>query len=104
MTAENNSRAFFGNQNLRKEDWDLLSSLPTLEDPFMFARHLRARDRVWPEKWAAGGGGDGVGTTVADYTTLQRWNNAKNRRKAAFEVRGWECGGWQLGEKNACIS
>ncbi|KAL3119121.1 hypothetical protein niasHT_003904 [Heterodera trifolii] len=71
--ASRNSREFFTLRKQLKDDWDALSSLPTLEDPFMFPRHFLTRSRgngkgqIEEENW-----GD-------NYTTLQNWNRRRGK-------------------------
>ncbi|KAI3418888.1 Clhm-1p [Globodera pallida] len=66
--ASKNSREFFSLRKQLKEDWDALSSLPTLEDPFMFPRHfLRGPGQFVEESW-----GD-------NYTNLQKWNRRRGK-------------------------
>lgn len=71
--ATDNSRAFFTKPNLLKEDWDALSSLPSLEDPFMFPRHWLLRNRRM-ELLGDHNAGNG---NLDNYTTLQRWRKTK---------------------------
>ena len=79
-TALTNSRAFFGKPQLAKEDWDWLSSLPSLEDPFMFARHFRWGDRIRPRHWMQETEPEEGRDPHNNYTTLQRWNRKHGGR------------------------
>ncbi|KAH7718070.1 CBN-CLHM-1 protein [Aphelenchoides avenae] len=59
--AMNNSKAFFGTDKHSKSDWDTISALPSLSNPYMFPRERRHKSQISTEHW--------------EYTALQKWTN-----------------------------
>uniref|UniRef100_A0AC35G148 Calcium homeostasis modulator protein n=1 Tax=Panagrolaimus sp. PS1159 TaxID=55785 RepID=A0AC35G148_9BILA len=58
--AEANSNMFFEREKHSKEDWDIISALPSIENPYIFRSRLKKKP-ITAENW--------------EYTKLQKWIN-----------------------------
>uniref|UniRef100_A0A914CXW5 Uncharacterized protein n=1 Tax=Acrobeloides nanus TaxID=290746 RepID=A0A914CXW5_9BILA len=76
--AEKNVKTFFGAVKLSKVDWDTISALPSIKNPYIL-QHWMKKSQITPEEW--------------EYTTLQRWNNKQNltiERRSMMQARELE--------------
>uniref|UniRef100_A0AC34R7R1 Calcium homeostasis modulator protein n=1 Tax=Panagrolaimus sp. JU765 TaxID=591449 RepID=A0AC34R7R1_9BILA len=58
--AEMNSKAFFASPKHSKADWDVISALPSITNPYIFRNRLKKKQ---------------LATEVWEYTALQKWIN-----------------------------
>ncbi|KAE9551462.1 hypothetical protein FO519_005335 [Halicephalobus sp. NKZ332] len=63
--AETNSKLFFSSLKHSKADWDTISALPSITNPYLFRNRLKKK-QIPTETW--------------EYTTLQKWVNQQTEK------------------------